>query len=164
MPFSSIAANRRPALKDLAAIRVVGTATVLADFSKWNFATRPSYISFVPFAARLATKNTEGFVCFALGSGNPPGERNELLLSRSVLFLSFLSSLSKSPYTYIHIYTRIQLCANLSLGGRETRLVKTELYKLFEHRAALFSGSVLTISARLLLKSHRAREICGCLI
>jgi len=55
MPFSSIAANRRPALEGLAPLRVVELSLardrVLADSSKWNFATGPSCVSFAPLAS-----------------------------------------------------------------------------------------------------------------
>lgn len=100
---------------------VIGTyRNVLADFSKWNFATEgePSplvYLIRSPCRARLATKNTGlSFVCFARAFGTLE-EQNEFVLPRAPICV----------YTRVRTraQTRIRMYANLQ-GA--TRLLKAD--------------------------------------
>lgn len=133
MPFPSIPANHRLALKSLAAENGGTLQNVLADFSKWNFATRPPiYLIRSP--------------CSASDDGKYPG-LGFVYFARALKPLrSETRSCCCAP-----THARIRPCANLS--RETTRIMKTdrlryEFYKLLEYRVVpLFFWFFLATSA-----------------
>jgi len=88
MPFPSITTNRRLAFKSLAAENGGTFQNVLADFSKWNFATRPS-ISPPPHVACLTTENTSSWALYVLPElWNPRRAKRDLAAVRSHMHVS----------------------------------------------------------------------------